>query len=194
MGVLTCFTPPYFVWPCLLCPRSVSGCIHCGVHYPPVSMGIDTIPSTLHRCSFWGLQPHHITWGLNPSSVDTRVDIHGRSCNFPFIHPREAFTGRLLADHLTIILLWCPLCFISYRGSLAWGWAGTPVLCMTVAHTPGNANLWCNEKKSVSVEDVWLSLLVHHFVRGDICHDWSWSDAPPPKYLLPTYPWFSSFP
>ena len=35
------------------------------------------------------LQPHHITCGLQPSSVDALADVHGRSCNFPLIHPRE---------------------------------------------------------------------------------------------------------
>ena len=31
--------------------------------------------------------PLHVTWSLHPSLVDT----HGRSCSFPFIHPREVF-------------------------------------------------------------------------------------------------------
>ena len=95
-GLLTHFTPLlFYVWSCLPWPSSVSGCIHHGVHYPPASMGIDIIPSALCTCSFWGLQPHHITWGLHPSSVDTLVDVHGRSHNFPFFHPREA----LLVGH-----------------------------------------------------------------------------------------------
>ena len=33
--------------------------------------------------------PLHITWSLHPSSVDAPVDVHGRSCNFPLIHPRN---------------------------------------------------------------------------------------------------------
>ena len=38
-----------------------------------------------------GRHPHllYITWNLHPSSVDVPVDVHGRSCSFPFIHPRE---------------------------------------------------------------------------------------------------------
>ena len=36
-----------------------------------------------------------ITHGLHPSSVEALVDIHGRSCNFLFFHPREA----LLVGH-----------------------------------------------------------------------------------------------
>ena len=89
----------------------------------------------------------------------------------PIFPPQESFTCRSSGDHLTIVLLWHPLPFTSYRGSLAWGGTGTPVPCMTAAHTQGNANLWCNEKKSVLVEDSWPSVLVHHFVRGDICCD-----------------------
>ena len=58
-------------------------------------MGIDIIPSALHMCSFQGLQPNHVTCGLHLSSVDASVDVHGRSHNFPFFHPREA----LLVGH-----------------------------------------------------------------------------------------------
>ena len=159
--------PLFYVWPCLPWPSSVIGYIPLGVHYPPTSMGIDVIPSALCMCSFQGLQPHHITWGLHPSSVDAQVDVHGRSCNFPFFHPREA----LLAGHwvTALPLFSCGILFLftSCRGSLAWGEAGTPILGMMAAHTQGNANLWCNEKKSVSVEDSWPSVLVHHFVGGD---------------------------
>ena len=111
-GVLTHFTPPFcFVWLCLLWPSSVSGCICHAVHYLPVSMGIDVITSALHTCSFQGLQPHHITWGLHPSSVDAPVDIHGRSHNFLFLHPREA----LLVGHwvTTLPLFSCDVHFFS---------------------------------------------------------------------------------
>ena len=89
----------------------------------------------------------------------------------PIFPPQGSFTGTSFSDHLAIFLLWHPLFITSKRGSLAWGGAGTPVLCMTAAHTQGNVNLWCNEKKSVLVEDLWPSMLVHHFVRGDVCHD-----------------------
>ena len=71
----------------------------------------------------------------------------------PIFPPQGSFTGRLLGDCLTTFLLWCPLLPTSYRGSLAWVGAGTPVLCMMAAHTQGNANLRCNKKKLVSVED-----------------------------------------
>ena len=109
MGVTYPFHSPHFVWPCLPWPSSVIGCIPLGAHYPPASMGIDIIPSALNTCSFWSLQPNHITCGLHPSSVDALVDVHGRSCNFPFFHPKGSFTCRSLGDHLTTFLLWCPL-------------------------------------------------------------------------------------
>ena len=38
--------------------------------------------------------PLHVTWSLHPSSVDAPVDVHGRSCNFPLIQPREVFVAR----------------------------------------------------------------------------------------------------
>ena len=111
MGVLSHFTPPCFVWPCLPWPSSMSGHIHHGVHYLAASMGIDIVLSTLNSCSFWGLQPHHVTWGLQPCSVDALVDIHGRSCNFPFFHPREA----LLVGHwvTALPLFFCDVHFFS---------------------------------------------------------------------------------
>ena len=65
-------------------------------------MVIDVIPSALCMCSFQGLQPDHITSGLHLSSVDTPVDVHGRSCNFLFSHPREAI---LVGHQVTALLL-----------------------------------------------------------------------------------------
>ena len=90
---------------------------------------------------------------------------------FPIFHPREA----LLVGHwvTALPLSSCGILFFptSYRGSLAWGGAGTPVPCMMAAHTQGNANLWCDEKKLVLVEDSWPSALVCHFIRGDVSHN-----------------------
>ena len=111
-GLLTHFIPPlFYVWPCLPLPSSVIGHIPCGVHYLPASTGIDVSPSALCMCSFQGLQPHHITWGLHPSSVDALVDVHSRSHNFPFFNPREA----LLAGHwvTTLPLLSCGILLLS---------------------------------------------------------------------------------
>ena len=65
-------------------------CIALGVHYLPASTGMDIAPSALHTCSFQGMQPHHITYGLHLSSVDVPVDVHSRSHKFLFFHPREA--------------------------------------------------------------------------------------------------------
>ena len=74
-------------------------------------MGIDIIPSALHMCSFQSLQSNHITCGLHPSSVDALVDVHGRSCNFPFFHPREAL---LVGNQVTTLpLSSCGVLFIS---------------------------------------------------------------------------------
>ena len=117
------------------------GCIPLGVHYPPASMGIDIVPSALHMCSFQSLQLNHITCDLHPSSVDAPVDVHGRSCNFPFFHPREALLVGHWVTALPLSSCGVLLFFTSYRGSLAWGGAGTPVPCMMAAHTQGNANL-----------------------------------------------------
>ena len=66
-----------------------------GIHYLPASMGIDIIPPALCTCSFLGLQPHHITCGLHPSSVDALVDIHAEAATSHFSTPGEA----LLVGH-----------------------------------------------------------------------------------------------
>ena len=136
--------------------------------------GYRHLPSALPMCSFQGPQPSHFTCGLHPSSVDALVDIHGPSHNFPFFHPREA----LLVGHWVTALPSCSCGILlsspPYGGSLAWGGAGTPVPCMMVVHTQGNSNLWCNEKKLVSVEDSWQSMLVRHFIGGYISRDLSY--------------------
>ena len=150
--------PPF--WSCKLWPSSMSSCVSHGVHNPMTSMGSDVIPSAKHVHSFQCLQPLHITWSLHPSSVDAPVDVHGRSYNFPLIHPREV----LLAGH------WMTAAPLLSCG-LVCGRAGTSFPCMTDTSTQGKVNLWCKEKKLVSVEDVWPSALVHHFIGGDVCHD-----------------------
>ena len=88
---------------------------------------------------------------------DAAVDIHGRSHN------------QVLGDHLSTVLLWHHHIFTSLGSGLTWGGAGTSVPCMMDSYTQGNTNLWCNEKKLVSVEDAWPSALVCHLVGGDIC-------------------------
>ena len=89
----------------------------------------------------------------------------------PILPPQGSFTGRSLGDCLDVFLLWHPPFVTSNGGSLAWGGTGTPVPCMMAAHTQGNANLWCNEKKPVLVEDSWPSVLVRHLVGGDVSHN-----------------------
>ena len=76
-----------------------------------------------------------------------------KKLELPVFPPQGSFTCRSLGDCLTTFLFWCPLFFTSYKGSLVWGGAGTPVPCMTAAHIQGNANLLCNEKELVLVED-----------------------------------------
>ena len=57
----------------------------------------DVCPSTRCMWAHWPFcprrHPHpvHITWNVHPCSVDTPVDVHGRSHSFLFIHPREVF-------------------------------------------------------------------------------------------------------
>ena len=171
MGLLTHFTPPILFGLAYHDPVQWFGRIPHWVHYPPASMGIDIMPSALWTCSFWSLQPNHFTCGLHPSLVDTPVDVYGISHNFPFFHPREA----LLVGHqvTTLPLFSCSILFFitSDRGSLAWGGAGTPVPCMMAAHTQGNANLWHDEKKLVSVEDCDHLCWFVTSKEGTISHD-----------------------
>ena len=57
------------------------------------SMGSNIIPLAKCTCSFQCLHLLHVTWGLHPSSVDALADFHGRSHNFPLIHPREVLVA-----------------------------------------------------------------------------------------------------
>ena len=141
-------------------------------------MGIDIIPLPyvcvpLDVCS-------QITLPVvfTKSSVDAPVDIHDPSHNFPFFYPWEAS----LVGHQVTALPSCSCGVISSSPPkevvLQGVGTGTPLPCMMVAHTQGNANLWHDEKKLVSVEDLWPSVLVHHFVRGHVSHNLLWH---PPK-------------
>ena len=129
-----------------------------------------SMPSAKCMRSCWHPLPLHISWSLHPSSVDALVDIHRRSHNFPLIHPRE------------VLLAWCWVITrpLSTHGifslSLPLGVGLTGVGLVHQSHawwTPthkGMSSLWCNEKKSIAVEDAWLSALVCHFIGGDVCH------------------------
>ena len=104
------FHSPLFVWPCQLWLSIVIGCILLGFIICQHQWALKPFPLP-HMCSFWGPQPHHLTQGLHPSSVDAPVDVHGRSCNFPLIHPRKAF----LVGHwvTTLPLFSCDINFLS---------------------------------------------------------------------------------
>ena len=84
--------------------------------------------SQMHICPLWCLQPCHVTCGLHPSSVDAPMDIHGRSCNFLLIHPREVLLAGHWVTALPIFSCGIISSFTSCGGGLAWGDAGTPVL------------------------------------------------------------------
>ena len=90
----------------------------------------------------------------------------------PVYPPQGSFAGRSLGDCLTIILLWHQLHFTSYRGSLAWGGAGTPVPCMM------DAPIHKGMPTSDATRRSWFWCSMHDFpcwfitsVRGDAGHD-----------------------
>ena len=174
------------LWSCKLWPSSVSSCVSHGVHHLMASMGSDVIPSAKCTCSFRCPHPLQVTWNLHLLSVDAPVDIHGRSDNFPIIHPREVLLAEWLGDHPDH----CSLVASSYLhfpwkwACMGWGWYICPMHDRHL-YTRECNNLWCDEKKPVLVEDAWPSTLVHHFIGGDISQ---WSDAPPCIFPLPTYP------
>ena len=162
---------PHFVWPCLPWPSSVIGCIPLWDHYLPASMGRDIIPSALHTCSFQSLQPDHFTCGLHPSSMDAPVDIHSRSCDFPFFHPREA----LLVGHwvTALPLFSCGVLFSSPLTQVVLHGVGLVHLSHTwqLPIHKGMPMSDAMRKGWFLVEDSWPSLLVCHFIEGDaICN------------------------
>ena len=149
-------------------------------------MDMDVIPSASCMCSFWGLQPHHITCDLHPSSVDAPVDVHSRSCNFLFFHLREA----LLVGHwvTTLPLSSCGILLFSPLTEVVLHGVGL-VHLSCVWRLPIHKGTWWEEVSfggGLMTFCVGLSL----YKRGRQL----WFDAPPPKSLLPTYPWSSSFP
>ena len=188
-GYLPISLPPFYL-ACLLWPSSMIGSIPLGVHYPPASIGIDIIPSTLSMCSIQSLQPNHFTCDLHQSSVDILVDVHGRSHNFPFSHPREA----LLVGHwvTTLPLSSCGILFSSPLTEVVFHGMGLvhlshvwllPIHQVTpISDAMRRSQFWWR------THDLPVSSSLHK--RGCQLQ----FDAPPPKSLLPTYPWSSSFP
>ena len=115
-GLLTHFTPPIMFLFCLACLDPVQWvvaflfwstiCQHQWV--------IDVVPLPYVHVPSKVFSQITLPVVFHPSLVDTSVDVHGPSCNFPFFHPREALLGRLLGDCLAIFLLWHPLIITSY--------------------------------------------------------------------------------
>ena len=154
-------------------------------------MGIDIVPRPYVHVPLEVYSPNHFTCGLHLSSMDAPVDIHDSSCNFLFFHPREAL---LVGCWVTALpLSFCGVLSLSPPEGVVLNGVRLvhPVPCMMVAHTQGNTKLWHNEKKPVSVEDLWPSALVHHFVGGHISRILSWylpSLFVPPYLNLPLSP------
>ena len=184
-GIYPFHSSHYFsVWSCLLWPSSVSGSIPFLVHYLPASMGYRHHPSSLHMCSFQGLQPNHFTCGLHPSPVDTPVNVHDPSCNFPFFHPREA----LLVGHQVTALPFFSCGILSSSPPME-----------VVLHGVGLVHLscvwWLPIHKGMATSDRWEEasfgggLMTIHV--GSSLHrrvHQPWFVIPPSKSLLPTYP------
>ena len=163
-GTYLHFTPP-FVWPCQLWPSLVSGHIS---SWGSLSAGINGYwcHSLCHTYVFL-LRSAATSHYLRSSPIFCgHSDGHPQQkSQLPVYPPQGSFAGRSLGDHLTIILLGCHLHFISYRGNLAWGGAGTPVPCMIDAYTQRNTNLWHATRRSQFWWRMqWLSMLVCHFV------------------------------
>ena len=131
------------------------------------------------------------TCGLHLSSVDAPVDIHGRSYNFPFFHPRET----LLVG-----------CWVTTLPFFSCGILSFPPPVEVVLHGVGLVHLshvwWLPMHKGTPISDMqWEEVsfgggLMTIHVGSSLCKRGCqpWFDAPPPKSLLPTYPWASSFP
>ena len=88
---------PYPLWSCN--HDSVPWVVMCAVIWSAIHDGIYGLKTSIpppNACDPADIHcPLHITWSLHPSSVDALADVHGRSCNFPLIHPRE------------VLLAWC---------------------------------------------------------------------------------------
>ena len=190
-GLLTCFTcPPCF---CMALPTMTQFGDWLHSSWGSLSASINGHwhhSLCLTYVFFWGLQPLHVTCGLHTSSVDAPVDIHGRSCNFPFFHPREAL---LVGHQVTALpLSSCGILFLS-------------PLTEVVLHGVGLVDLshvwWLPIHKRMPISDATIRSqfwwrthdLPCWFVTLEEGRQLQF-DAPPPKSLLPTYPWSSSFP
>ena len=140
-GLLTCFTSPHF---CLALPTMTQFCDWSHSSWGSLSAHINGH----EHCSLCltyvfllrSAATSHYLWS-SPVLSGHSGRCPQQKLQLPVFPPQGSFTGRSSGDHLTTFLLWCPLPFTSYRGSLTWGGTGTPVPCKMAAHTQGNANL-----------------------------------------------------
>ena len=148
------------------------------------------IPSAKCTCSFQCLQPHHVTWGFHPSSVDAPVDVHGRSCNFLLIHPREV----LLAGHwvTTLPLLSCGIIIISLPLEVSLHGVGLVHMSHAWQMHDTRECQPLTQWEQVSFGGGYVTFCIGPSLHKRGCL--SWSDVPPHMYPFPTYPWSSTFP
>ena len=108
----------------------------------------------------------------------------------PVFPPQGSFTGRSLGDCLTIVLLWHPISSPLTEVVLCGVGQVTCPVHDGCPYTRECQLLMQWEEVSFSGGHVTfhVGLLLHK--RGHLL----WSDTPPPKSPLPTYPWSSSFP
>ena len=147
-------------------------------------MGIDVVPSALHMCSFRSLQPNHITCSLHPSSVDALVDVHNRSYNFLFFHPREA----LLVGHWVTALPLFSCGILSFPPPTEVVLHGVGLYtCLVYDNCPYTRK--CQSLMQQEEVSFGEGLVTIH-IGSSLCKRGRQPqfDAPPPKSLLLTYP------
>ena len=149
IGVLTHYIPPMVLQPWL---SSVSSHGNHSVHYPMASMGWRCLHPPPNSYNPVDIQLHytlpevfsHPLWTLWWTSIGEVITSHWSTQGKPCWPGTGWLPDHYLLRHCLTVT---PL------GSwLNWGGAGTSVPCLADTHTQGNASLWCDEKKSVSVE------------------------------------------
>ena len=106
----------------------------------------------------------HAHYMLPGSSVDTPVDIHGRSHSFPT--PQQSVPG-LMYDCQTIIFLWMILLSLPSGSRLGWGGAGTSVQTW---QTPTHKGMPASDEGGASCSVGCVNDHIGPHI-GDICHD-----------------------
>ena len=127
------------------------------------SMGSDVISSAKHMWSSRCSCLLHITWSLHPSSVDTLVDVHGRSHYFLLIHPGKSYWPGIgwLPNHYSLVV--SPYLHFPWKlACMGWGWYICPMhdghLC-TRKHQP--LTLWEEASFGGGCVTVWVGLSLH---------------------------------